>query len=77
MPGSDERKQLEGTLKCFSENVEEIPIVIGCSELKTKDVRYQVMPHNHSHKIAKFYYADKVSTHVGAFIFFQYENYFW
>ncbi|EEB10562.1 delta-1-pyrroline-5-carboxylate dehydrogenase, putative [Pediculus humanus corporis] len=59
LPNSDERKELEKKLKKYSENVEEVPIVIGCSELRTKNVKYQVMPHNFNHKIAKFYYADK------------------
>ena len=64
LPNSDERKELEKKLKKYSENVEEVPIVIGCSELRTKNVKYQVMPHNFNHKIAKFYYADKVRLSI-------------
>lgn len=38
--------------------VVDVPIVIAGEEIRTKDVRYQTMPHDHQHKIAKFYYAD-------------------
>ncbi|XP_075046939.1 delta-1-pyrroline-5-carboxylate dehydrogenase, mitochondrial-like [Mixophyes fleayi] len=37
----------------------EIPCVVGGEEVWTKDVRYQVSPFNHSHKVAKYCYADK------------------
>ncbi|CAD7094184.1 unnamed protein product [Hermetia illucens] len=56
--GSKERQEIESNLKKTSSKVEDIPIVIGDQEFRTNDVRYQVMPHNHSHKLAKFYYAD-------------------
>uniref|UniRef100_A0A8C1V4H2 Multifunctional fusion protein n=1 Tax=Cyprinus carpio TaxID=7962 RepID=A0A8C1V4H2_CYPCA len=38
---------------------EEIPCVIGNEEVWTKDIRYQLSPFNHSHKVSKFCYADK------------------
>lgn len=57
LPGSRERKDLESTLKEVSEKCEDIPIIIGGQEYRTKDVRYQVMPHNHQKKISQFYYA--------------------
>lgn len=57
LPGSRERKELESTLKEVSEKCEDVPIIIGGQEFRTKDVRYQVMPHNHQKKIAQFYYA--------------------
>lgn len=56
--GSKERKDIEQKLKETASNCEDIPIVIGDKEYRTNDVRYQVMPHKHSHKLAKFYYAD-------------------
>lgn len=56
--GSAERKELEEALKRTAANCEEVPIVIGGKEIRTDQVVYQVMPHNHSKKIAKFYYAD-------------------
>ncbi|XP_045469372.1 delta-1-pyrroline-5-carboxylate dehydrogenase, mitochondrial isoform X2 [Harmonia axyridis] len=59
LKNSPERKQLEDAIKQLSSQVEEVPLVIGDKEYKTDDVRYQVMPHNHKHKIAKFYYANK------------------
>lgn len=59
LKNSPERKQLEDAIKQMSSQVEEVPLVIGDKEYKSDDVRYQVMPHNHKHKIAKFYYANK------------------
>lgn len=56
--GSKERKALQEAIKCTADVCEEVPIVIGGKEFKTEQVVYQVMPHNHAHKIAKFYYAD-------------------
>lgn len=57
--GSQERKCIENELARLSSACTEIPIVIGGKEFKTNEVRHQVMPHNHSHKLAKFYYADR------------------
>ncbi|XP_037933476.1 delta-1-pyrroline-5-carboxylate dehydrogenase, mitochondrial-like [Teleopsis dalmanni] len=56
--GSAERSQLEKALKTATAACEEIPIVVGGKEIRTDNVVYQVMPHNHSHKLSKFYYAD-------------------
>jgi len=57
LPGSKERKELEKALKEVSSKTEDVPIIIGGQEYRTKDVRYQVMPHDHKKKIAQFYYA--------------------
>jgi len=57
MPGSPERVELEAALVKYSDVTEDVPIVIGGKEYRTDDVRYQVMPHNHGKKLAKFYYA--------------------
>lgn len=43
LPGSKERKEIEAELKHLSNNVEDVPIIIGNEKFKTKDVRYQVM----------------------------------
>lgn len=59
LKGSKERSELEAALKKTADNCEDVPIVIGTEEIRNKDVRYQVMPHNHQARIAKFYYADK------------------
>ncbi|XP_044260944.1 delta-1-pyrroline-5-carboxylate dehydrogenase, mitochondrial [Tribolium madens] len=59
LKGSKERKELEEALKKTAATTEEVPIVIGDKEFKTDDVRYQVCPHNHKKKLAKFYYANK------------------
>ncbi|KAH8404431.1 hypothetical protein KR222_000357, partial [Zaprionus bogoriensis] len=56
---SQERKILECALKETAGQCEEVPIVIGGKEYKTDKVVYQVMPHDHQRKLAKFYHADK------------------
>ncbi|XP_062602562.1 delta-1-pyrroline-5-carboxylate dehydrogenase, mitochondrial-like [Saccostrea cucullata] len=56
-PDSKERKQLEEVLDKYRNKTEDIPIVIGDEEFRTKDVRYHVMPFDHQKKAAKFYYA--------------------
>lgn len=56
---SAERKALKQALETTAATCEEVPIVIGGKEYKTDKVMHQVMPHNHAHKLAKFYYADK------------------
>jgi 1-pyrroline-5-carboxylate dehydrogenase len=56
--GSKERKELIEALKQAKSTVVDVPIVIAGEEIRTNDVRYQTMPHDHQHKIAKFYYAD-------------------
>ncbi|KAK2821565.1 hypothetical protein Q7C36_020908 [Tachysurus vachellii] len=57
--GSKERAQLEKALKDLKGKTEEIPCVIGDEQIWTKDIRYQLSPFNHAHKVAKFCYADK------------------
>ena len=57
LPGSAERVALEASLEKYNNSTEDVPIVIGGKEYRTDDVRYQVMPHNHQKKVAKFYYA--------------------
>ncbi|CAG9862145.1 unnamed protein product [Phyllotreta striolata] len=59
LKGSKERTELEKALNEASSTTEDVPIVIGDKEIRNNDVRYQVMPHNHKKKLAKFYYADK------------------
>ncbi|EDW69803.1 delta-1-pyrroline-5-carboxylate dehydrogenase, mitochondrial [Drosophila virilis] len=56
---SAERVALKQALETTAATCEEVPIVIGGKEYKTDKVMHQVMPHNHAHKLAKFYYADK------------------
>ncbi|KAF5294326.1 hypothetical protein FQR65_LT10779 [Abscondita terminalis] len=57
--GSKERQGIIEQLEAARGCEVDIPIVIGNQELRTKECRYQVMPHYHQHKIAKFYYADE------------------
>eukprot|EP00116_Pleurobrachia_bachei_P008902 sb/3469164/ len=37
----------------------DVPIVIGGKEIRTDDVKYQYVPHDHKTKLAKFSYADE------------------
>ncbi|CAL8337639.1 unnamed protein product [Merluccius merluccius] len=57
--GSAERKDLLKALSELKGKTEEIPCVVGDEHVWTKDVRYQLSPFDHSHKVAKFCYADK------------------
>lgn len=57
--GSPERKELVQALESLQGKTEEIPCVVGDEHVWTKDIRYQLSPFNHSHKVAKFCYADK------------------
>ncbi|XP_018543179.1 delta-1-pyrroline-5-carboxylate dehydrogenase, mitochondrial [Lates calcarifer] len=57
--GSAERKELLKALDSVKGVTEEIPCVVGDEHVWTKDIRYQLSPFNHSHKVAKFCYADK------------------
>uniref|UniRef100_A0A8C6CZF8 Multifunctional fusion protein n=1 Tax=Moschus moschiferus TaxID=68415 RepID=A0A8C6CZF8_MOSMO len=66
--GSPERGALQKALKELKGRTEAIPCVVGDEEVWTSDVRYQVSPFNHGHKVAKFCYADKALLHraIGA-----------
>lgn len=57
--GSKERKDLETALKSAIDNCVDVPIMICGQEFRTKEVRHQVMPHNHKAQVAQFYYADQ------------------
>ncbi|CAB1439435.1 unnamed protein product, partial [Pleuronectes platessa] len=57
--GSSERVELLKALDGLKGATEEIPCVVGDEHVWTSDVRYQLSPFNHSHKVAKFCYADK------------------
>jgi len=57
--GSPERAELLKALEDLKGKTEEIPCVVGDEHVWTKDIRYQLCPYDHSHKVAKFCYADK------------------
>uniref|UniRef100_A0A2A4J1B1 Multifunctional fusion protein n=1 Tax=Heliothis virescens TaxID=7102 RepID=A0A2A4J1B1_HELVI len=57
--GSGERAALAAELKETAAVTEEVPIVIGGESIREGEPRFQVMPHDHSKKIAKFYYASE------------------
>lgn len=65
--GSDERTKLKEKLLSFlslnfadkSQPLFDIPIIIGDKEIRTDNVKYQVAPHDHQLKLARFYHADR------------------
>lgn len=57
--GSCERAALCAELARVEALTEEVPIVVGGEYIRDGEPRYQVMPHDHSKKIAKFYYASE------------------
>lgn len=59
LEGSPERAELQKALDSLKGKTEEIPCVVGDELVWTKEIRYQLSPFNHSHKVAKFCYADK------------------
>ncbi|KAG1686684.1 Delta-1-pyrroline-5-carboxylate dehydrogenase, mitochondrial [Nymphon striatum] len=54
LKGSKERKELEAALNKYSNQVTDVPIIIGSNEIKSGQTRDQVMPFNHSKKLATF-----------------------
>lgn len=57
--GSAERAELQAELQRVAAVTEEVPIVVGGEAIRDGEPRYQVMPHDHSKKLAKFYYASE------------------
>ncbi len=55
-PGTPERTALKAKLKEMSSEQIEIPILIGGKEVRTKKVTDNVMPHKHSHSLAKWHW---------------------
>ncbi len=56
-PGTRERKELQSELNYFSNNVIDIPLIIGGKEIRTGDIQNVVMPHDHSHVLAHYHRA--------------------
>lgn len=57
-PGSAARKRLKAALAEVEREVVEIPCVVGGQRVTTGELRDVVMPHRHSHVIARFHAAD-------------------
>ena len=57
LPGSAERMELKAELTRQSSEIVEIPCIINGVEVYTENVVEQVMPHNHSHVIARVHLA--------------------
>lgn len=58
-PGSKEREELKQTLEKMSNEVLDIPIIIGGKEIRTGKTQTAVMPHNHKHVLANYHIAGK------------------
>lgn len=56
-PGSRERKLLSAELDRISDNLEEIPLIIGGKEVRTGKTGKVFMPHNHRHILANYHIA--------------------
>ncbi|XP_037891764.1 delta-1-pyrroline-5-carboxylate dehydrogenase, mitochondrial [Glossina fuscipes] len=58
-PLSKEQMDLERALVQLQSECSEIPIIVGGKTYKTEKECYQVLPHKHCRKLAKFYHADE------------------
>jgi 1-pyrroline-5-carboxylate dehydrogenase len=70
LPGSRERAELKGRLDAMASTPIEIPVIIGGKEIHTGNLGCVVMPHDHSHTLARFHKAsaDHVRQAVDAAI---------
>ena len=57
LPGSEERKLLKEELAKQENEILDIPCIINGEEVFTGDIVEQVMPHDHSHVIARVHMA--------------------
>jgi 1-pyrroline-5-carboxylate dehydrogenase len=55
LKGSKERKELEEKLVELSDKVIDIPAIIGGKDVRTGNIANCVMPHDHSHVLAKYH----------------------
>jgi len=62
LPGSKERTELKAELVKQETEILEIPCIINGEEVFTGDVVEQVMPHDHSHVIARVHMATKANV---------------
>ena len=60
LPGSNEKHELKNELQRQLDQVVEIPLIIGGKEVKTSEIRDQVCPHDHGHRLATFSLASDV-----------------
>lgn len=56
-PGTHDRKVLLAELDRLTNEVTDIPLIIGGKEIRTGDTDFVVMPHNHQHKLAVYHKA--------------------
>lgn len=57
IPGSQERNELSGTMDMMTNDIIEIPLIIGGKEIFTGNMEDVVMPHNHRHVLARVHKA--------------------
>lgn len=56
-PKSPHRLELDKQLARFQAETQDVPIVIKGKEYRTSETRYQLIPFEHKHRLAQFYYA--------------------
>ena len=62
LPGSPERAALKAEIARQESEILEIPCIINGKEVFTGDVVEQVMPHDHSHVLARVHMATKANV---------------
>ena len=62
LPGSPERAELKAEIARQENEILEIPCIINGKEVFTGDIVEQVMPHDHSHVIARVHMATKANV---------------
>jgi 1-pyrroline-5-carboxylate dehydrogenase len=58
-PGSDDAKHLKAACERLKRECPDIPCVVGGREIRTGDVKKQVMPSKHTHAVCTFHQANK------------------
>lgn len=61
-PGCRERKALNAELDRLTQEVQDIPLIIGGKEIRTGKTGNVVMPHNHHHVLATYHMAGEVEV---------------
>ncbi|MBP8776376.1 MAG: L-glutamate gamma-semialdehyde dehydrogenase [Bacteroidaceae bacterium] len=63
-PGSPEKAALKKAIAQLSNEVWDIPCIVGGKEVRTGDIGEVVMPHDHKHVIARYHKADEKTVQM-------------
>ncbi|HNS17321.1 MAG TPA: L-glutamate gamma-semialdehyde dehydrogenase [Bacteroidales bacterium] len=81
VPGSRDRKGVIAELKKMSNELVDIPLIIGGKEIRTGDIDQVVMPHRHQHQLAVYHKASpkevKLAVEAALKAHRQWESMFW